>query len=126
MFKVKAIDHIVLRTVHLEKMLDFYCNILGGTVEKEQPKLRLTQLRFGESLIDLVEVDERFSSDRNLDHFCLRIDPFNLDNLTHYFEKHHIAITDQGPRYGAEGTGYSIYINDPEQNTIELKESAAG
>ena len=74
----------------------------------------------------MVEVDEQLSSDRNLDHFCLRIDPFHLDSLTSYFEKHHIAINDQGPRYGAEGTGYSIYINDPEKNTIELKESAAG
>jgi glyoxylase I family protein len=125
MFKIKDIDHIVLRTAQLQKMLDFYCNILGGHIEKEQPKLRLTQLRFGESLIDLVEVDKQPSSDRNLDHFCLRIDPFNLDSLTAYFEKHNISINDQGPRYGAEGTGYSIYINDPEKNTIELKESAS-
>ncbi|MDX2164512.1 MAG: VOC family protein [Gammaproteobacteria bacterium] len=125
MFKVKGIDHIVLRTTQPEKMLDFYCNILGGHIEKEQPKLRLTQLRFGESLIDIVEVDEQPSSNPNLDHFCLRIDPFSLDSLTSYFEKHGITINDQGPRYGAEGTGYSIYINDPENNTIELKESAS-
>lgn len=125
MFNVKGIDHIVLLTTQREKMLHFYLNILGGTIEKEQPKLRLIQMRFGENLIDLVEVDEKASAARNLDHYCLRISPFNLDTLTEYFSQHNITINDQGLRYGAEGTGYSIYINDPEDNTIELKESVA-
>ncbi len=122
MFTVKSIDHIVLLTTQREKMLHFYLNVLGGTIEKEQPALRLVQMRFGDNLIDLVEVDQKSSESRNLDHFCLRIQPFNLENLTEYFTHHNIKIHDQGPRYGAQGMGYSIYINDPEGNGVELRE----
>jgi hypothetical protein len=34
---------------------------------------------------------------------------------------HDIAITDSGQRYGAEGDGPSIYILDPDGNSVELK-----
>src|SRR5260221_12050192 len=103
MFTIKSIDHIVLRTNRFKKMLEFYCNVLGGTVEKEQPTLRLTQIRMGDNLVDLVEVDNPLvENNPNLDHFCLRISPFNLEALTKYLEQHNITITDQGMRYGAQ------------------------
>ena len=123
MFSIKSIDHIVLRTDRFEKMLKFYCNVLGGTVEKEQPALRLTQIRMGDNLVDLVEVDNPLvENNPNLDHFCLRISPFDLETLTKYLEQHNITITEQGMRYGAQGMGYSIYIKDPQGNGIELRE----
>lgn len=123
MFTVKSIDHIVLRTDQLEKMLGFYCTLLGGTVERTLPAIQLTQIRLGDNLIDLVEVDKLTPADNtNLDHFCLRITPFNVEPLIKYFEDHQIKVNDQGMRYGAQGMGYSIYINDPQGNGVELRE----
>ncbi len=103
-------------------MLNFYCKVLGGKIEKEQPALRLTQIRFGENLIDVVEVDQVVESQSNLEHFCLRIKPFDLESLTHYLKSHNIKINDQGQRYGSQGMGYSIYISDPEGTGVELRE----
>ena len=58
MIRVKMIDHIVLRTQNLERMLDFYSRVLGCPVERRLPThVGLTQLRAGQSLIDLVDVD---------------------------------------------------------------------
>lgn len=122
MFTVKSIDHIVLKTNQFSKMLEFYCKILGGTVERKVESLRLTQIRMGDNLVDLVEVDNPIDAHHNLDHFCLRISPFNLEELKQYFEKHQIKITEEGMRYGSQGTGYSIYIKDPEGTGVELRE----
>ena len=34
---------------------------------------------------------------------------------------HGVAIIDEGQRFGAEGNGTSLYLQDPEGNTVELK-----
>jgi glyoxylase I family protein len=126
MFTVKSIDHIVLRTNHIEKMIEFYCNILGGKIEKKQPIIGLTQIRMGEHLIDLVEVDSPLNlGNQNLDHLCFRIHPFDLEPIIKYFRHHNIKIHDQGIRDGSQGRGYSISIKDPEGNGIELREAKA-
>ena len=58
MIRVRAIDHIVLRTAHLTNMVDFYCGVLGCTVERALPEeVGLYQLRAGSALIDIVAVD---------------------------------------------------------------------
>ena len=56
-FIIHGIDHIVLRVRELPRSLAFYCELLGCTIEREQPQLGLTQLRAGSSLIDLVTLD---------------------------------------------------------------------
>ena len=38
---------------------------------------------------------------------------------------HHVAVVEEGPRYGADGDGFSLYVRDPEGNTIELKGPSA-
>jgi glyoxylase I family protein len=132
-FLIRGLDHIVLRVVDLPKMLRFYTDVLGCTMERRQEELGLYQVRAGSSLIDLVTVDGKLgraggaapgAQGRNLDHFCLRIDPFDPQAL-----QAHLAGHDTGPvgsRYGAEGEGPSIYLRDPEGNTIELKGPPAG
>ena len=86
MFKIRDIDHLVLRVVDLDAMLGFYCGALGCTVERRDDRLGLVQLRAGRSLIDLVPVDGVLGraggaapgvQGRNLDHFCLRVEPFD-------------------------------------------------
>ena len=130
MIKVKAIDHIVLRTSNREAMLYFYQQVLGCPVERELPDLGLTQLRAGESIIDLVLVDSELGKlggkppqqdGRNLDHFCLQIAAFDEQELVDYLTQHDIAVTEFAERYGAQGFGRSAYIEDPEGNVVELK-----
>ncbi|UUM30747.1 VOC family protein [Vibrio japonicus] len=130
MIEVKSIDHIVLRTSDINAMLYFYQNVLGCPVERELPELGLTQLRAGDSIIDLVSVDSELGklggkaptqNGRNLDHFCLQIEAVEEKELIRYLNKHNIEVTEFETRYGAQGFGRSTYIEDPEGNVVELK-----
>ena len=56
-----------------------------------------------------------------MDHFALRIDPFEEVELRRYLGEHGVAISEVASRYGAEGSGPSLYIEDPDGNTVELK-----
>jgi catechol 2,3-dioxygenase-like lactoylglutathione lyase family enzyme len=130
MLKLEAIDHLVLRARNLPRMLTFYCDVLGCAVEREVPELGLTQLRAGNALIDLVGVDGELGKlggsapgpeGRNLDHFCLRIAAVAEEDLTSYLQSRGVNVPGFSKRYGAQGYGNSIYIEDPEGNTVELK-----
>lgn len=127
---VREIDHLVLRVIDLERMLSFYCGVLGCSVERRQDDLGLVQLRAGSSLIDLVPVDGKLGSQggaapgregRNMDHFCLRLCTFDEKSICTYLAKHGVCVGEVGSRFGAEGKGPSIYVSDPEGNTVELK-----
>ena len=129
-FAMRGLDHIVLRVVDLPRMLAFYHDVLGCTDEREQAELGLYQLRAGASLIDLVTLDGKLGArggaapgaeGRNLDHFALAIEPFDRDALGAHLAAHRVEILEEGPRYGAEGEGPSVYIRDPEGNVVELK-----
>ena len=130
MFKPLGIDHIVLRVTDLDRMLAFYCEALGCHVERREDKIGLIQLRAGSALIDLVPVDSELgrpggaapgAEGRNLDHFCLRIEPFEEGAIRDHLARHGIEAGPVKSRYGAEGIGPSIYIEDPEGNVVELK-----
>ena len=58
---------------------------------------------------------------RNLDHFALQITPFDEEKIRKHLALHKIEIVESGQRYGSEGTGPSVYIVDPDGNTVELK-----
>jgi glyoxylase I family protein len=130
MFKIKHIDHLVLRVVDIDAMMHFYIDVLGASLEKIQEGPGLYQIRVGSSLIDLVPVDGKIGrmggaapgkEARNLDHFCLRVEPFDGKEILAYLESKGIDGGKVESRYGAEGVGPSIYITDPEGNVVELK-----
>ena len=82
-FRIRDIDHLVLRARDQAALVRFYCDVLGCSIEKRQDAIGLVQLRAGSSLIDIVGVDGKLgrlggaapgSEGRNLDHFCLRVD----------------------------------------------------
>ncbi len=124
-FKIIGLDHIVLNTQNMDDMIYFYCQILGCPIEKVQPELGLTQLRAGDSIIDLITADATTPLHSSLNHFCLRIHPFDYDHLQQYFNSKKIEILRYGQRYGAQGYGFSFYLKDPDGNEVELKEAAA-
>jgi catechol 2,3-dioxygenase-like lactoylglutathione lyase family enzyme len=130
MIRIREIDHLVLRVRNLQPMLDFYCGVLGCTVARQQDEIGLVQLRAGRSLIDLIPVDGPLgrsgggapsAQGRNLDHLCLRLEPFDEAAIRAHLAAHGVSAGETASRYGAEGSGPSIYVTDPEGNTVELK-----
>ena len=127
---IQGIDHVVLRVRDVAVMQHFYCDVLGCTVQKVQAHIGLTQLRAGQQLIDLVDVDGTLGREggappgregRNMDHLCLRLQPFDAAAIATHLRANGIAPGDVVSRYGAEGDGPSMYISDPEGNVVELK-----
>jgi glyoxylase I family protein len=130
MIRIREIDHLVLRVVDLDRMLRFYGGVLGCTIERRQDSIGLVQLRAGASLIDLVPVDGPLgkaggaapgAEGRNLDHFCVRVEPFDEAGIHAHLRAHGIDAEPAIIRNGAEGEGPSIYLSDPEGNVVELK-----
>jgi glyoxylase I family protein len=129
-FAIREIDHVVLRVADLRRSLDFYIGILGCTRERHQEALGLMQLRAGRSLIDLVTLDGPLGRSggaapgregRNMDHVCLRVEPFDPDAIAAHLRAHGIEPGEVRARFGAEGEGPSLYITDPDGNMVELK-----
>ena len=129
-FNIKGIDHVVLRVADVERALRFYCDALGCREERRVEEIGLIQLRAGASLIDIVGVDSELgrlggagpsAEGRNMDHFCLRIEPFDEAALRAHLAAHGIEAGEVKKRYGAQGHGPSLYIADPDGNTVELK-----
>lgn len=133
-FDVQRIDHIVLRVRDLARSIAFYGDVLGCHVERKRGHLGLVHLRAGASMIDLVAVDGTLGArggaaagtqGRNVDHLCLRIEPFDEAALVAHLAG--FGIVPDGPaevNFGAEGDGPSLYVRDPDGNTIELKGAA--
>jgi catechol 2,3-dioxygenase-like lactoylglutathione lyase family enzyme len=130
MFQIRDIDHIVLRVRDLERMIEFYSKVLGCSVQWRRPELGLVHLRAGNAMIDLVPVDGQLGKlggaapgkeGRNMDHVCLRVQPFDVDQIVKHLESNQARVGEIRPRFGAEGEGVSIYVYDPEDNLVELK-----
>ena len=121
-FSIKNLDHVVLYVSNLERAIRFYCEVLGCTEERCVESINLVQLRAGRSLVDLMAKDPSSKDGApNMDHFALRIEPFDENLLRSHLESHGVEVGQVESRYGAEGQGPSIYIQDPDGNTIELK-----
>lgn len=127
---IRVIDHVVIRAREPAALIAFYRDVLGCALEKEQGDIGLYQLRAGASLIDVVDAAGPLGRNHpeppapagpNMDHFCLQVDPWDADALTAHLHRHGVAAGEVVRRYGALGYGPSIYLEDPEGNTVELK-----
>jgi catechol 2,3-dioxygenase-like lactoylglutathione lyase family enzyme len=130
-FAVQRIDHVVLRVRDLERSIAFYAALLGCAVVKRRDDLGLVHLRAGTSMIDLVGIDGPLGrrggaaageQGRNMDHLCLRIEPFDEAAILGLLAAHGLPRSAKAQiNFGAEGDGPSIYFHDPDGNEIELK-----
>jgi len=127
---VREIDHLVLRVRDVARLIAFYGEVLGCPVARRQDEIGLVQIRAGRSLVDLVDVAGRLGrmggaapekEGRNLDHLCLRVEPFDEAAIRAHLARFGVPAGETASRFGAEGEGPSIYIEDPEGNVVELK-----
>ena len=119
--RVKGLDHVVLRVADMDRAIAFYEQVLGLHVERRLETIGLVQLRAGTAMIDLVPGAPGEDRGRNMDHFAIRIAEMDVPALTAHLKRHGIDPGEVRRRYGAEGYGSSIYITDPDGNTVELK-----
>lgn len=119
--RVTGLDHVVLNVADVERSLGFYCDALGLAPE------RVDEWRRGEILFPSVRVDDHTIIDllatartgENADHLCLVVEPVDLEAVK---ASGRFDVVD-GPatRFGARGNGTSLYVRDPDGNTIELR-----
>lgn len=130
-FAVQRLDHVVLRVADLARAIDFYQRVLGCAVARRNEAAGLVHLRAGASMIDLVALDGPIGQQggagpaaegRNVDHFCLRVEPFDEAALLAHLARHDVPCSSHAkPLFGAEGTGPAVYLRDPDGNPVELK-----
>jgi catechol 2,3-dioxygenase-like lactoylglutathione lyase family enzyme len=128
-----CMDHIVINMEDSDGMIDFYTSILGLSAERLEeyfagtvpfPSVRISS----ETIIDLFPKhmwQKGPATEKgmpNLNHFCLSLDKKDWDDLVGRLNASGIKIEDGPvPRWGAHGTGTSIYFRDPEGNLIEAR-----
>ena len=119
--RVHELDHIVLDVADVERSLAWYTELLG--LEGD----RVEQWRAGEVPFPSVRVHagciiDLFRSDRtgeNMDHLCLVVDPADVDAVA--ADGRFTVLEGPVDRYGARGVGRSVYVADPDGNTVELR-----
>ena len=119
--RVKAFDHLVLNVQDVERALEFYCGPLGlapvRVAEWRAGKVPFPSVRVTpETIIDLVH---RPRGESNVDHICLVVEPLDWAEVV----ESGVFDVLEGPvgRFGARGNATSIYVRDPDGNTVELR-----
>lgn len=125
-FQISHLDHVVLRTRHLDRLVAFYLS-LGLTIERDRvAEMGMMQLRMGNSMLDIVAAasseSDQALTERNLDHFAVRIEPFDAQAIAEFCAGRQIPCRVMpNPILGADGMGHAVYIEDPDGNRMELK-----
>ncbi|HZG03803.1 MAG TPA: VOC family protein [Streptomyces sp.] len=122
--RVTAFDHLVLNVADIERSLAFYTGPLGlRPVRVEEwragrapfPSVRVSPT----TLIDLVKAPADRPAGANVDHLCLVVEPLDWQQV---IDSGVFTVLDgPGERFGARGTGVSLYVQDPDGNTVELR-----
>ena len=129
--RIQQLDHVVLRVKDMDRSIDWYGRVLGCTVARRVDKIGFAQLRAGRSMIDICAADGHVGKERgtppvkdgghNMHHLCLKIENFDEAGLVSHLEAQGVKAFDICKRFGAEGYGPCLYIEDPDGNWIELK-----
>jgi len=126
-------DHIVLNVEDDERMIGFYSEVLMLATERLEEyrsgKVSFPSVRLNaETIIDLFpkKMWQKGSTAgkgfKHLNHFCISLGKKTWEALAARLDANNVAI-EEGPvpRWGAHGTGTSIYFRDPEGNLIEAR-----
>lgn len=119
--QVKDLDHLVLNVSDVERALDFYVGKLGLAPERVAqwraggapfPSVRVSAT----TVIDLMDLPR---GESNVDHICLVVEPLDWQEV---IDSGTFTVL-EGPasRWGARGAAESVYVRDPDGNTVELR-----
>jgi catechol 2,3-dioxygenase-like lactoylglutathione lyase family enzyme len=131
--RVLGMDHIVLRCNDVERSLAWYVRVVG------LEPLRVEEWRSGQvpfpsvridagTIIDLIArrtIDDHIADDhttnveRNLDHLCLVVQADDIDAVV--ADPSFTIVDGPAERFGARGTGWSVYVTDPDDNVVEFR-----
>ncbi|MFF5131472.1 VOC family protein [Streptomyces syringium] len=119
--RVIGFDHLVLNVSDIERSLAFYLGSLGlepvRVDEWRAGKVSFPSVRVSEGTI--IDLFKRPRGESNVDHICLVVEPLDWQEVV---DSGVFTVVDgPGPRFGARGDGESLYVLDPDGNTVELR-----
>jgi len=119
--RVHGIDHIVLTVSDVERSLAWYVDLLGLAGERVD-EWRLSEVPFPSVRLSdwcIIDLFAGEVSGQNLDHFCLVVDAADVEMVA--TDDRFDVLNGPVPRWGARGMGTSVYVSDPDGNTVELR-----
>jgi catechol 2,3-dioxygenase-like lactoylglutathione lyase family enzyme len=119
--RIKDFDHLVLNVTDVERSLAFYTGPLGlepvRVEEWRAGKVPFPSVRVTPSTI--IDLFSRPRGESNVDHICLVVDPLDWQQV---IDSGRFTVLDGPvPRFGARGDAQSLYVQDPDGNTVELR-----
>jgi catechol 2,3-dioxygenase-like lactoylglutathione lyase family enzyme len=118
--KIERIDHLNLTVADIDRSVEFFERVLG--MKAERMGEGRAALYFGQQKIHLDAAGGAIaiSGEKRMPaHICFITEAAIGDVLAH-LEHCHVPVRMQGPLAGAIGTIQSVYIDDPDQNSIEI------
>ncbi|MGR8007699.1 VOC family protein [Streptomyces hypolithicus] len=119
--RVTEFDHLVLNVRDVERALDFYCGPLGLEAvrvdEWRAGKVPFPSVRVSPTTV--IDLSARPRGESNVDHICLVVEPLDWQQV---IDAGTFTVL-EGPvdRFGARGDARSVYVQDPDGNTVELR-----
>lgn len=119
--RISALDHIVLRVTDMERSVAWYRDLLGLET------VRLDEWRRGEAPFVSMRITPETIIDLqlgeitgvNADHLALVVEGVDLDELV--ASGRFDVVGPPRTLFGARGTGFGIYVNDPDGHRVELR-----
>lgn len=127
---IRNIDHFQLVVSDIDRAVDFYGRL--GLTTKEattsgpQPRRRVYLKVGGSQEVNLMTPQDVAAQGRQEvpggGHFCL-VWEGTLDEILEHFSRHGLTPRQQpqqGRGSGARGQGTSVFVNDPDSNSVEI------
>ena len=121
--QIDRIDHLNITVADIDRSIAFYERVLG--MRSERMGEGRAALLFGRQKIHLDLAGSpmapgAMSGDKRMPaHICF-ITETPVGEVATHLERCGVPIRMQGPRAGATGTIQSLYIDDPDNNSIEI------
>jgi len=117
--QVDRIDHLNITVADIDRSIAFYERVLG--MRSERMGEGRAAVLFGRQKIhlDLAGATAMAGDKRMPAHICF-ITETPIGEVAAHLEGCGVSVRMQGPRAGATGTIQSLYIDDPDNNSIEI------
>ena len=121
--KIERIDHLNITVADIDRSIEFYQRVLG--MRSERMVEGRAALLFGDQKIHLdlagtPMANGAMSGEKRMPaHICF-ITETPIAEVAAQMERYGVPIRMQGPRAGAIGTIQSLYIDDPDNHSIEI------